>query len=427
MQALTTNKMLFMSIFFSLAILFVYLMPTPTVKQTGKNVGITQLLFCFLYLYFSGTRFKQLLPSINAHRLSYSIVAIAAASMLYSYISFVSENSNSAGTIRLSTYQVLFMLTHCFFGLCIYHGWRNNIQYLKKPFIFTPVIAGLLALAYFLFTYITEPSMQADDWFYSPPLSGHIRNMGWLINIASVSGLVFLMYCKSTSKQFFLSFFVSTANIAFLFWTGGRAALGSFIICTAIIFFTSLYQGKNRTKIFSSLAVLLLAVFIADQSALSEKNGISRSTKVVEATSKSNINLNQVTTGRLEMWATSLAHIQKKPFFGYGPNAYLRVTPELYGSQPHNFLIQFLYDWGIIGTTPILLFFAYCLLISAKLIFMKPLTACALQSVSLFILLLSNSFFSGTLYHAQALFFFSLAVAILIASYKNLRHDVSKS
>ncbi len=83
----------------------------------------------------------------------------------------------------------------------------------------------------------------------------------------------------------------------------------------------------------------------------------------------------QVTSGRAEVWPHVLDEIQEAPIWGHGQLAMLRTglrarLPEVVGqtfAHPHNAYLEVLLDYGLVGLTVILAFFAMILVWAARL------------------------------------------------------------
>ena len=107
----------------------------------------------------------------------------------------------------------------------------------------------------------------------------------------------------------------------------------------------------------------MLFLGLSQQVSLFEWNGFHRHLTPIEKpiTTTELSNINQISTGRSEMWALSLQAMSASPWFGLGPYGYFFIENRSYGDQPHNFLIQFLVEWGVIGT--LLLLFALILVL----------------------------------------------------------------
>lgn len=59
--------------------------------------------------------------------------------------------------------------------------------------------------------------------------------------------------------------------------------------------------------------------------------------------------LRSTDSGRFGMWDKAIEMWMQSPFFGAGPMHYAKITTEPYFAHPHNFYIQILSEWGLIG------------------------------------------------------------------------------
>ena len=127
---------------------------------------------------------------------------------------------------------------------------------------------------------------------------------------------------------------------------------------------------------------------------------------------------------RINQWNWSLKKIITHPFFGLGSNGFKIAslyeysltghTKFAFNSHPHNFLIQFLLDWGLIGTTLILF-------LLGKLFYFSLNNLIKIKKNSYFISGLSilgltiHGLVDGTYYHPTISFYLVLCLSILSA------------
>lgn len=65
--------------------------------------------------------------------------------------------------------------------------------------------------------------------------------------------------------------------------------------------------------------------------------------------------LADVASGRAYFWPVVWNQVWDSPWIGHGADAYQYIQPRLHGAQPHNALLQWLYEYGLAGTIPIAL------------------------------------------------------------------------
>jgi O-antigen ligase len=140
----------------------------------------------------------------------------------------------------------------------------------------------------------------------------------------------------------------SVAIICALVASGSRGGLLSFLVSIFVLFFLiRAFKDKATKGIIAAVGILIILVsvsFIALPSWLGQ-----RTTARVEV--KEGADLNQYSSGRLDIWKSSFSFFLKQPLFGLGLNGYHDKIEEITGSSSnsHNNYLQYLADHGIIG------------------------------------------------------------------------------
>ena len=143
---------------------------------------------------------------------------------------------------------------------------------------------------------------------------------------------------KENKPYFWLSF-------AFTFFFGVQTYSKSFLISllmVIVIIFVEFARMKN-TKVSSLLFVIVIAVMLYMFS-----SGYFRSVDFILSRFTDSSNVSELTTGRSDIWLDYLGHIFsdfRRMLFGSGISA-----PLLNHRGSHNFYIELLYYFGIIGT-----------------------------------------------------------------------------
>lgn len=264
-----------------------------------------------------------------------------------------------AGTIRH-----WYILLEVSFGITLIYFLKQNQLSLKA--IYLSLAVGMLIVgAIQLYLLLSAASPDSHLWFFNPPFAGHIRDIG---NVACVAAVFFCVMVLKTAKwQMKLVYlFCLLFCLSYIIWTGGRMAL----IATILTFFLLFIVHWQKESIAAIVLVFLLAFPLSQQVSLFDWNGFHRHLTPIEKPITTELsNLNQISTGRSEMWALSLQAMSASPWFGLGPYGYFFIENRSYGDQPHNFLIQFLVEWGVIGT--LLLLFALILVVKKQLILFR--------------------------------------------------------
>jgi len=215
--------------------------------------------------------------------------------------------------------------------------------------------------------------------------------------------------------------FVLTAAALFgIVLLGARGAFGAWLVFVAV----SLALGTRRVRLlaFSTSALALSAgsVYLLGAADLLRAptlfrrfgEGIERAVHVAD---------------RLDIWVQALNAISRRPAFGYGPEGYIfSACCNRTVAQPHNFLLQFLLEFGFVGCA---LFAGLCIVFWRECVGTNILTGkrwsnmppdlTVLTSVAL--AFLAYAMIDGLLYHAIALVHFALLVVLWLGATRNWR------
>ena len=135
-----------------------------------------------------------------------------------------------------------------------------------------------------------------------------------------------------------------------------------------------------------------------------------------------------LTFDRINLWKYGYLIFIENPYFGKGPGGFaiaayndfyaqksygnLLITDNFTHNHPHNFIIQFMVEWGIIGTLLIFILFTSLVIKSLKYFFKFKKYNLLISGLSI-IGLASHGLVDGALYHATFTFYFVLFLSIL--------------
>lgn len=187
-------------------------------------------------------------------------------------------------------------------------------------------------------------------WMHDAPLGGSMRRAGWLITaaIAALLPFMFEIYKKRNLEwKIYLCLYV--VLWAFLFWTGGRGALLS-VLCTVAIYFAICLYYSFREKgywlwvIGGAFAGLILSQFFV---VTNYNNSWFIWWRMINYN-----DLDQYSAMRITLWAAVWDTIKEYPWLGVGIDGH-RLMPNRENPMihTHNVVLQFLLEWGVIGTT----------------------------------------------------------------------------
>jgi O-antigen ligase len=212
-----------------------------------------------------------------------------------------------------------------------------------------------------------------------------------------------MVACIAVSTTILLStqdkkhYILSGLTFAFLVWIGGRGTVIAFTstMLLLIVFLAYLKQLKIRALFLGCLLSIPLNIY--------HWNGlirfISDNDGLMALQSSSSL-------ARLKLWSESIELFLAKPLLGYGPEAH-HFNTQIGFLQPHNFILQWLIEFGLLGTT-CLFYLIFSILIKAVKQFL--ISTSVVSKVSLFcaVGLLIQGLVDGNLYHGAptALFVF---------------------
>ena len=135
-----------------------------------------------------------------------------------------------------------------------------------------------------------------------------------------------------------------------------------------------------------------------------------------------------LTFDRINLWKYGYLIFIENPYFGKGPGGFaiaayndfyaqksygnLLITDNFTHNHPHNFIIQFIVEWGIIGTLLIFILLTSLVIKSLKYFFKFKKYNLLISGLSI-IGLASHGLVDGALYHATFTFYFVLFLSIL--------------
>ena len=180
----------------------------------------------------------------------------------------------------------------------------------------------------------------------------HHRLIGFstIVGVCAASHL--LVTCPRENKPRFLLLLLGASAIWTAgLWSGSRGPLAALAGTFFLWFLRTPAGGRWRLTWLTALPFaigLILATLIPSQGAhLGVWNAVTRTTTATGS-------LSELSSTRSDFWLASWHHYLTSPVFGLGPDAYRYLTPSMDGLQPHNFLLQWLLDFGFFGALPLL-------------------------------------------------------------------------
>ena len=323
-------------------------------------------------------------------------------------------------SIRLAGIRYLHTVTDILLFIYLFFYFRKrgvNYFYLFNSIIIPGMIILILILCIFIFSNKIETTNQINFFFSS------IRQLGLFLTLITCFYLGHLAYNYNKINQinaiFNLTFFLSLISLM-----GNR---GSFIsvICTFLFLIIILNLLKEKVFRVSTIFILSLVLsFIFKELIIAFNDFISKD--ILSYTH--NLNLFRIDNSsfddRLNQWAYAFELIKKNPLLGLGSNGYaISALYERYTtgypilsnySHPHNFILQFLVEWGILGTSIILIFCIKLIYYSVNFLNIFKNKIILIPGLSLFGVAI-HGLVEGSFYHPITTFYSILFLSILVS------------
>ena len=249
-------------------------------------------------------------------------------------------------------------------------------------------------------------------WFWNPPFNSHIRHTGYQV-AAGLSLLApFLLTGFKAGRSYWGPFLILLVLCTFIFWMGGRGSvLGVYLAFALLAIALWLSKVPSRQMWLGVGLATLVGLFLSELLAIADWNGILD----LVARTATSADINELSTGRSRLWATAWESLQGHLAFGLGPQGYFFMPNRIMGVQPHAVVVQFVVEWGLIGTAlaGALLLFGFLRGLFTYVVHRDgPPDIAALSAGTLVTALTVHALFDGTYYHPQPSLYLAIGLAI---------------
>ena len=222
--------------------------------------------------------------------------------------------------------------------------WLTDVRWQTRLITWIPL--GAACFGFLIVMFVALVGMDSKfDWISALPGFPNIRHMGYFLMPAlmlSVGGIA-----TGDSKARNIQTVLLVFNLAFVIWIGSRGPLFGYL---ATLMIAMLLFGEMRQHhTFKRLLLATLGGCVLSQMVPTPKDPTFNAIMRIDD-SKSN-DFDQLSSGRTEIWRGTLSAISERPIFGHGGNQFRLLVPAARKNfnQPHNSLLQFIFDWGVIG------------------------------------------------------------------------------
>jgi O-antigen ligase len=206
------------------------------------------------------------------------------------------------------------------------------------------------------------------------PSATNIRQIANIVAIPAAAAIALLLYGKHIPK--YQPAAIVLVVTAFIAWSGSRTALFAILISTvaALIVVRTVPTVKALASLAGSFAAGLGFSMLLP--APSPMFGLLRMFDKMRET-------DNVSSGRVQFWFDTFDQVAKNPWLGHGSGHFRANMNEIYGisfNHPHNFILQFSYDWGVFGAAAAIVLIALLLVMIWKTAPAYPLMGFAAAS-----------------------------------------------
>jgi O-antigen ligase len=297
----------------------------------------------------------------------------------------------NAGNRLDSVFSFSRYFVHGLFFAAIVHLIRKATV-LSDDYWLKIITFGVTAYVAFLTIFaLVVPDPANFDWALRMPSATNIRQIANIAAIPAAAAIALLLYSNQTPK--YQSAAIVFVVVAFIAWSGSRTALFAIILSTfaALIFVRKMPTLKALTSLAGSFAAGLGFSMLLP--APSPMFGLLRMFDKMRET-------DNVSSGRVQFWFDTFDQVAKSPWLGHGSGHFRANMNEIYGisfNHPHNFILQFSYDWGIFGAAAAIALIALLLVMIWKTAPAHPLSGFAAASGCL--TLLAIAMVDGALFY----------------------------
>lgn len=238
----------------------------------------------------------------------------------------------------------------------VWIGWRLSSNPITLQLLLAAITTGsaigMIALKFRLVTH--------TDGF---PIYSHPRIFGLHMFAGAIAGFGWLQTEQASIVRRRSAIGLTLAAWTGLAWSGSRAPALGLAVALAIGFCFNNVSDKRRRfvtqTIFLAVTSLALSFLLgASRPGMGWWTALRRTAHAAD--------IDGLSSHRLQIWSAVWHKILEAPLLGWGGDAYLFIHPRLGGDQPHNFLLQWLHERGLVGTLPLLCMLAWCLLLALR-------------------------------------------------------------
>jgi O-antigen ligase len=307
------------------------------------------------------------------------------------FLSAVTAMMIGHGSLLIPAFILLRYILICMAFAAMVHILKEAPDYDLHKWFAILMAGGGVYLISLIFFALLVPEPLVFPWGSGLPSATNIRHIGNYLAILAIAPTA--LFLIGGNKWNWPALAALTAMVTFIAWSGSRAAILGLIICTiAGWFFTRPHVPYKKLLALggSYAGGLALSLVIPNPSATF---GLFRFFGTLQPGVDSS-------SGRIEIWQNTITQILQQPWLGHGAGRFSTNMGKLYGydlDNPHNFALQYLYDWGIMGGGAALALLAWLGLLIYRARHNQPIVV--FSSIAGYAILLFIGQLEGMLYH----------------------------
>lgn len=246
-----------------------------------------------------------------------------------------------AQNMSLSAFATLQYALHGAFLAALIHLAQSSPTPKREKALTIVAVGAFIYVSLLIAFVLIIPDKENFPWILRLPSGTNVRQIGYFVAIIAIAPVSFLLFGR---KQTAIYCFVVILLVTFIAWTGSRGALlGLFLgpVLAVLVLWRSPIKSRAGLLTVSFAAGLLASLPLP---APAPDFGLVRMA--------SSLSQEEVGSGRSFVWKSTLAEIKKSPWIGHGSGSFKHAMKGKYGfnfNHPHQLVLQYIYDWGLIG------------------------------------------------------------------------------
>ncbi len=202
-------------------------------------------------------------------------------------------------------------------------------------------MAGFLLYALLIVAFIACYWDSPVDWRRDLPAATNIRHIA--IYACSITAMSIGSISSAPSRGARpIGIGIATLGFFIGLWTGSRGMIVS--VWAALTVGTVAVPALRQPRLWADAAVSLILATVAASLLAVPNDRTMGLARMVGATIR-----NDLTNGRLQLWAGAVRAITQRPVFGYGPGQLAQLVRLDDVGQSHNLVLEILLSWGTAG------------------------------------------------------------------------------